>query len=110
MYRQSEKKLVKHRSNMSSTCPHNMVSFAWPTSSWDRFDHLGHPCKFQLVSHLGSVTARHHSSSGRQLNCGVEQRAPPMFGRATITLGIGPHSSCYVIALMFCCIVENKTL
>jgi len=25
--------------------------------------------------------------------CGVEQRAPPMFGRATITLGIGPHSS-----------------
>jgi len=48
---------------------------------------LGHPCKFQLVSRLGSVTAR-HSSSGRQPNCGVEQRAPPMFGRATITLGI----------------------
>jgi len=24
---------------------------------------------------------------------GVEQRAPPMFGRAAITLGIGPHSS-----------------
>jgi len=24
---------------------------------------------------------------------GVEQRAPPMFGRATIRLGIGPHSS-----------------
>jgi len=23
----------------------------------------------------------------------VEQRAPPIFGRATITLGIGPHSS-----------------
>jgi len=44
------------------------------------------------VSRLGSVTAR-HSSSGRQPNCGVEQRAPPIFGRATITLGIGPHSS-----------------
>jgi len=27
----------------------------------------------------------------RQPNCGVEQRAPPMFGRATIMLGIGPH-------------------
>jgi len=27
--------------------------------------------------------------------CGVEQRAPPMFGRATITLGIGPHSSVF---------------
>jgi len=25
--------------------------------------------------------------------CGVEQRAPPIFGRATTTLGIGPHSS-----------------
>ena len=25
--------------------------------------------------------------------CGVEQRAPPIFGRATIRLGIGPHSS-----------------
>ena len=24
---------------------------------------------------------------------GVEQRAPPMFGRATITLSIGQHSS-----------------
>jgi len=25
--------------------------------------------------------------------CGVEQRAPPIFDRAAITLGIGPHSS-----------------
>jgi len=25
--------------------------------------------------------------------CGVEQRAPPIFVRAAITLGIGPHSS-----------------
>jgi len=25
--------------------------------------------------------------------CGVEQRAPLVFGRAAITLGIGPHSS-----------------
>jgi len=33
------------------------------------------------------------SSTGRQPNCGVEQRAPPIFGRAVITLGIGPHSS-----------------
>jgi len=28
---------------------------------------LGHPCKFQRVWRLGSVTAR-HSSSGRQPN------------------------------------------
>jgi len=25
--------------------------------------------------------------------CGVEHRAPPVFGRTTITLGIGPHTS-----------------
>jgi len=31
------------------------------------------------------------SSSGHQPNCGVEQRVPPIFGRATITFGIGPH-------------------
>ena len=30
-----------------------------PTSGWDRFISLGHPTKFQLVSRLGSVTARH---------------------------------------------------
>ena len=24
-------------------------------------------------------------------NCGVQQRAPPIFGRAAITLGIRPH-------------------
>jgi len=34
-------------------------------SSWDLSASLGHPSKFQLVLHLGSVTAR-HSSSGRQ--------------------------------------------
>ena len=27
--------------------------------------------------------------------CGVEQRAPPIFGRAAITLGIGSHSSSF---------------
>jgi len=38
-----------------------------PTSGWDGFGWLGHPSKFQRVSRLGSVTAR-HSSSGRQPN------------------------------------------
>jgi len=49
----------------------------------------GHPNKFQRVSRLGSVTA--------QPNCGVEQRAPPVFGRAAITFGIGPHFSFYLL-------------
>jgi len=33
-----------------------------PTSSWDLLASLGHPCKFQRVLCLGSVTARHYSS------------------------------------------------
>jgi len=53
---------------------------------------LGHPCKFQRVLRLGSVTAR-HSSSGREPNCGVKQRAPPIIDRVAITLGIGQVSS-----------------
>jgi len=40
-------------------CPHDVVNFGLLTAS------LGHPCKFQRVSRLGSVTAR-HCSSGRQ--------------------------------------------
>jgi len=30
-----------------------------PTNGWDRLTSLGHSCKFQLVSRLGTVTARH---------------------------------------------------
>jgi len=47
-------------SNMSS-----QYGELWPTSGWDPFISLGHPSKFQRVSHLGSVTTR-HSSSERQ--------------------------------------------
>jgi len=48
-------------------------------------------CPRLAFSYIGSVSAR-HSSSGRQPNCGVEQGAPPIFVRAAIVLGIGPHS------------------
>jgi len=46
---------------MSSTCPHNMVNFCLLAAEigWDRLTSLGYPCKFQRVSRLGSVTARH---------------------------------------------------
>jgi len=29
-----------------------------PTNGWDLLESLGHPCKFQRVLHLGSITAR----------------------------------------------------
>jgi len=44
-----------------------------PTSGWDRFTSLGHPCKLQLVSRLGSVTAR-QSSSEHQPNIAALNR------------------------------------
>jgi len=75
-------------SNMSFRCRLNIG----PLTAENDWRVWGTPIIFQRVSRLGSVTAR-QSSSGRQPNCGVEQRAPPMFGRATVTLGIGPHSS-----------------
>ena len=76
-------------SNISSTGPYNMVNFGVLAAEIDPVV-WGTAYEFQRVSRLGSVTAR-HSSIGRQPNCGVEQRAPAIFGRAAITLGIGPH-------------------
>jgi len=40
---------------------------------------------------LAENTGRKSDASAKL--CGVEQRAPPIFGRAAITVGIGPHSS-----------------
>ena len=40
-------------------------------------------------------TALEHWASAKL--CGIEQRAPPIFGRAAITLGIGPRSSYYSV-------------
>jgi len=61
-------------------CPHMSLqcSELWPTSVWDRFGRLGHPSKFQRVSHLGSVTAR-HSGSGRQPNFAAFNRGCQLY-------------------------------
>jgi len=58
------KELVKQQYllHMSSQCGELR-----PISGWDLLASLGHPCKFQRVSRIGSVTTR-HSSSGRQPN------------------------------------------
>jgi len=58
----SWKKLVKQQ-----CFPHMSSQYGeiWVIGGWDLLASLGHPSKFQRVSHLGSVTAR-YSSSGRQ--------------------------------------------
>ena len=53
-------------SDMSSTCPHNMVNLG-PLAAEIVSLVWGTPCNFHRVLRLGSVTAR-HSSSGRQRN------------------------------------------
>jgi len=65
-----KKKLVKQQ-----YLPHMSLQYGElrPTSAWDRFVSLGDPSKFQRVSRLRSVTAR-HSSSGRQPNFAVLNR------------------------------------
>ena len=53
-------------------------------------------CVLQVLrSPIRSVTGRQVKQWPRAKLCGVEQRAPPIFYRATIRLGIGPHSSLY---------------
>ena len=69
----SRKKLVKQQ---------YLLHVSWwygelrPTNGWDLLASLGHLCKFQRVSRLGSVTAR-HSSSGRQPNFSALNRGRP---------------------------------
>ena len=51
-----EKKLVKQQYVLHMSPQYGELR---ATSGWDRLTSLGNPCKFQLVSRLGSVTARH---------------------------------------------------
>ena len=90
MYRQPEKNLLN--TNTSSTRPDNMVNFGllmaeicwrvWGThTNFNGFRVLAALLHGTLV--VGVTASAKH--------CGVEQRAPPIFGRAAITLSIGPH-------------------
>ena len=78
-------------SNTSSTCPDNMVNIG-PLTTEIGLGVWGIAANFDGFRVFAALLHGTHSS-GRQPNCGVEQRARPIFGRAAITLGIGPHSS-----------------
>ena len=58
---------------------------------------MGQAYKLQRVLRIASVTVWHLVVGASAKLCGVEQRAPSVFGRATIRLGIGPHSSSLLI-------------
>jgi len=86
-------------SNISSTCPHNMVNFC-PLTAAILSGFWGTPANFN-----GFVCWQHYWAALQYWmsakRCGVEQRAPPIFGRSAITLGIGPHYSFVVTAHYF---------
>ena len=58
---------------------------------------MGHPCKFQRLSRLGSLAAR-QSSSERQPNFAALNRGRHLCSAGRpCTLGIGPHSSLQLV-------------
>jgi len=69
------KKLVKQQYLLHKFPQHDELQ---PTSGWDWSGSLGYPCKFQRVSRLGSVTAR-HSSISRQPNFAVLNRGHHLY-------------------------------
>jgi len=66
----NRKKLFKHQYLLHMSSQYGELR---PTNGWDQLTSLGHPCKFQLVSRLGSITARHLVVSVSQtLRCWTE--------------------------------------
>jgi len=90
-------------SNISPTCPYNMVNFGTLTAEicWRVW---GTPANFHGFRVLAALLHGTPVVESTEL-CGVEQSAPPIFGRAAITLVIGPYSSwCWILYLIlyFC--------
>ena len=82
-------------SNIFSTCPYNMVNFG-PLAAEIVLLVWGILVYFNGFRVLASLLQRYCTTLeqwARAKLFGVEHRVPPIFSRATITLGIGPHSS-----------------
>jgi len=61
---------------------------------WSNFYHVQNSLCVQILrSPILAALLHGTPAAGSAKLCGVEQRAPPIFGRAAITLGIGPHST-----------------
>ena len=67
-----------------------------PTSGWDQFTSLRHPCKFRRLLRLGSVTAR-QTSSGREPNFAALNR-----GRHLCSVGRPSRWALAHILVTFC--------
>jgi len=97
MYQQLEQNLLNSNITSIRTC--NMVNFGPPAAEiislvW------GNPANFNGFRFFAALCTVAYSSSGRQPNFAVlnMQRAPPVFNRAAITLGIGPSAHILVFS------------
>jgi len=90
------KKLVKQQ-----YLPHLALQYGElrPPSGRDRFFSLGHPSKFQLVSGLGLVTAR-HCSSGHQPNFAALNRGRHLYSPGRPSRWALAH---ILVCVCFCC-------
>jgi len=92
------KKLLN--SSISSTCPYNMLNFG-PLTAEICWRVWGTPANINRFHVLAALLHGTLVMGVSQTFCAVEQRVPPIFGRAAIPLGIGPHSSFSLILFTF---------
>jgi len=79
-----------------------------PTNGWDLLASLGHPYKFQWVSRLGSVTAR-HSSSKSQPNFAALNRGCHLYSAGRPSRWALAHiSSFHIFLIVHRCIHRIK--
>ena len=72
-------------------------------SGWDLLASLGHPCKFQQVSRLGSVTARYSSRPiGRQPNFAALNRRRHLYSAGRPSRWAFTHILVYFRFLLLC--------
>ena len=77
-----------------------------PTSSWDQSGSLGHPCKFQRVSRLGSITAWHCSSGRHQRNFAALNRGRHLYWAGWPSRWALAHISSFCILLMLLWVLQ----
>ena len=97
------KKLVKQQ-----CLPHMASQYGElpPTNCWDLLVSLGHPCKFQWVLRLGSITAW-HSSSGRQPNFASLNRGRHLYSAGRPSCW---HWPTFLVTFWFCVPCELDVL
>jgi len=79
-------------SNISSTCPHGTANFG-PLAAEIGLPVWGTPANFIGFRVLAALLHGTLVVGVSQTLRDVEQRAPPILGRAAMTLGISPHST-----------------